>query len=260
MNVLNELYDYINEETVKFFGKTETYNFIDPSKWFLIRFPYVLKNARKEEILLSINYEIHSHIINGVICYIANLDFSINFSEEEEMFTPCKNKDFAIKMDKDNSTILYSYKWQNELNTDDSDVIIMNEHFLEIIDKFLIDLEFYSKNDIFLKQYSFPKEITLENDRTNILQILRKYNLNPTTLYKAYDYYKMNRIVSFEHEKCEDFDYIRGNVVGHNSNVYNAFVKYKNNTLLEYRCQCLAYKNYSGPCKHIICLLFKVFD
>lgn len=71
------------------------------------------------------------------------------------------------------------------------------------------------------------------------------------TFHKAWDYYRWGWVT--EVERTDNM--ISGTVRGHNGNVYSPWATIQDGKIVSDYCDCMAYENYPGPCKHIIALI-----
>lgn len=81
----------------------------------------------------------------------------------------------------------------------------------------------------------------------------------PTTYRKGIDLYERNRILSFDYSVDEELDYIDAFVAGSGYNSYSVTVVYdiEEEELKTASCECPAYHNYGGLCKHLVAVLLK---
>lgn len=74
-----------------------------------------------------------------------------------------------------------------------------------------------------------------------------------TTYFKGNDYYKQGNVKNVRTNPKHD--YFVGNIYG--SEVYDAEIRLNADGYIQStKCNCKAYKEYSGDCKHIVALLF----
>lgn len=71
------------------------------------------------------------------------------------------------------------------------------------------------------------------------------------TFHKAWDYYRWEWVSGVR----RDGNTIYGTVRGHNGNVYSPWARIKDGAIDSDYCNCMAYENYPGPCKHILALI-----
>jgi hypothetical protein len=71
------------------------------------------------------------------------------------------------------------------------------------------------------------------------------------TFHKAWDYYRWEWVSGVR----RDGNTIYGTVRGHNGNVYSPWARIKDGAIDSDYCDCMAYENYPGPCKHILALI-----
>jgi hypothetical protein len=84
-----------------------------------------------------------------------------------------------------------------------------------------------------------------------VTEITLRNSVPDITFHKAWDYYRWGWVT----EVHRDENFISGTVRGHNGNVYSPWVRIKDGNIDSDYCDCMAYENYPGPCKHIIALV-----
>lgn len=89
-----------------------------------------------------------------------------------------------------------------------------------------------------------------------------KYMAGAGAYTKGMDLYAMDRVIKFAVEEDGDFDNITAQVRGSGRNIYEVvFTINKRDELLEYSdCQCPAFAEYSGLCKHCVAVLLEYND
>jgi hypothetical protein len=85
---------------------------------------------------------------------------------------------------------------------------------------------------------------------------------NSNSYSKGLAIYHSDRINDFSVEEAYDLDYITAVVIGSGRNYYDLSVVYDNinDTINEIHCECQAFSNYSGICKHCVAVLFKYMN
>ncbi|MBP7979738.1 MAG: SWIM zinc finger family protein, partial [Sebaldella sp.] len=90
---------------------------------------------------------------------------------------------------------------------------------------------------------------------------IKKFASNKAVFSRGEDYFSSNRIISLKSTDNFGLNW-EGRVIG-NDSVYDVTVGLdKNSNIIDYRCHCncAAFKQFSGACKHIIAVLIKLRD
>ncbi len=87
---------------------------------------------------------------------------------------------------------------------------------------------------------------------------------NTKTFEKGLDLYNRNKFITFHYDGDEDVevDDIHALVEGSGDNEYQVDVTYDygTDTVLQYTCDCPAYRTYAGPCKHIVATMLQYIE